>query len=60
MVTAAPQFQTIVESIYQTLTKTVSGGGRDNIEITINTGDSTRRKKHSVPRASRPLTTRWW
>ncbi|KND92570.1 hypothetical protein TOPH_02871 [Tolypocladium ophioglossoides CBS 100239] len=49
-VTASPQVQTVVESIYQTLTKTVSGSGGDNIEIiiiNISTGESTCRKKHS-------------
>ncbi|POR33841.1 Uncharacterized protein TPAR_05961 [Tolypocladium paradoxum] len=48
--TAPPRVQTVVKSIHQTLTKTVSGGGGDNIEIiiiNIVTGKSTCRKKHS-------------
>lgn len=49
-VTAPPQVQPAVNGIYQTLTKTVSGGGGDNIEITvvnIISGASTCKKKHS-------------
>ncbi|KAK2594194.1 hypothetical protein QQS21_008083 [Conoideocrella luteorostrata] len=51
-VTAPPQVQTIIQSVdhYSTLTKTVAGGGGDNIEIVIiniYNGETSCRKKHS-------------
>lgn len=51
-VTAPPQTQTIVQNVdhYSTLTKTVAGGGGDNIEIiiiNIYTGETSCKKKHS-------------
>ncbi|OAQ74268.1 hypothetical protein VFPPC_01809 [Pochonia chlamydosporia 170] len=51
-VTAPPQVQTVVQSVdhYSTLTKTVAGGGGDNVEIiiiNIFTGETSCKKKHS-------------
>lgn len=51
-VTEPPQAQTVFQTVdhYTTLTKTVAGGGGDNIEIiiiNIYTGETSCRKKHS-------------